>query len=123
MIGDFSYISIHNEMEELDKQEKELSEMFKQLGEAAAEADEDEDDNWDFETNRNEVKVEIIRDTECDYIKISGPTLDILLKVASDLQMNGMMLMEKNIEFTKYEPWHVILSYRIIGNAPPFSVN
>ena len=123
MIGDFSYISIHNEMEELDKQEKELSEMFRQLGEAADERDDTDGDVWDFETERSEVKVEFVRDTECDYIKISGPTLDILLKVASDLQMNGMMLMDKNIEFTKYEPWHVILSYRIIGNAPPFSVN
>ena len=123
MIGDFSYISIHNEMEELDKQEKELSEMFKQLGEAAAEAEEDEDDNWDFETNRNEVKVEIIRDAECDYIKISGPTLEVLLKVANDLQMNGMILMDKKMEFTKYEPWHVIVTYNLIGNTPPFSVN
>ena len=123
MIGDFSYISIHNEGVELDRQEKELEEMFKQLGEAAAEAEEDENDNWDFETDRNEVKVEFVREVDSDYIKISGPTLDILLKVATDLQMNGMMLMHKNIEFTKYEPWHVILSYKVIGNAPPFSIN
>ena len=82
-------------MEELDKQEKELSEMFRQLGEAADEMDDTDGDVWDFETERSELKVEFVRDTECDYIKISGPTLDILLKVASDLQMNGMMLMDK----------------------------
>ena len=60
MIGDFSYISIHNEMEELDKQEKELSEMFRQLGEAADEMDDTDGDVWDFETERSEVKVEFV---------------------------------------------------------------
>ena len=27
------------------------------------------------------------------------------------------------IEFTKYVPWDVVLTYKVIGNAPPFSVN
>lgn len=126
MIGEFSYMDIHNEMEDLDRQEKELGEMFKALGEARAEMDDDEDeesDIWDFETDRNEVKVEFQREVDSDYIKISGPTLEILLKVANDLQMNGMILIDKKIDFTKYEPWDVIITYKIIGNAPPFSVN
>ena len=32
---------------------------------------------------------------DSDIIKITGPTLDVLLKVASDLQMNGMVLMDR----------------------------
>tara|TARA_B100000927_G_C16287534_1_gene398117 strand:+ start:192 stop:665 length:474 start_codon:yes stop_codon:yes gene_type:complete len=125
MIGDFSYIEIHNEMERLDKEEKQLDEMFKKLGEAASELEEDEEESdiWDFETDRNEVKVEFVRKEDSDYINISGPTLEVLLKVANDLRMNGMMLMNQQINFTKYKPWDVILSYKIIGNAPPFSVN
>ena len=125
MIGEFSYMEIHNEMEDLDRQEKELGEMFKQLGEAAAEMDDGEEDNdiWDFETDRNEVKIEFVKDVDMDYIKIIGPTLEVLLKVANDLMMNGMILMDKKIEFTKYEPWHVIVTYKLIGNVPPFSVN
>ena len=126
MIGEFSYMDIQNEMEDLDRQEKELGEMCKALGEARAEMDDDEDeesDIWDFETDRNEVKVEFQREVDSDYIKISGPTLEILLKVANDLQMNGMILIDKKIDFTKYEPWDVIITYKIIGNAPPFSVN
>jgi hypothetical protein len=126
MIGEFSYMDIHNEMEELDRQEKELGEMFKQLGEAAAEMDDDEEENsdiWDFETERSEVKIEFVKQIDSDYINIIGPTLEILLKVANDLQMNGMILMDKKIEFTKYEPWNVILTYKLIGNGPPFSVN
>lgn len=124
MIGEFAYMEIHNELEELDKEEQQLNEMFRQLGEAAAEAaEEEESDMWDFETDRNEVKVEFIKDVKENFIRISGPTLEVLLKVANDLMMNGMILMDKQIEFTKYEPWHVILTYKLIGQTPPFSVN
>ena len=127
MIGEFSYMEIHNEMEDLDKQEKDISEMFKQLGEAAADFnddDEEEDsDIWDFETERSEVKIEFLKEVDSNYISIIGPTLELLLKVANDLQMNGMILTDKEIEFTKYEPWNVILTYKLIGNGPPFSIN
>lgn len=126
MIGEFSYMEIHNELEELDRQEKELGEMFRQLGEAAAEMNDDEEEDsdiWDFESERSEVKIEFVKDVDADYINIEGPTLEVLLKVANDLQMNGMILIDKKIEFTKYEPWNVILTYKLIGNGPPFSVN
>ena len=39
------------------------------------------------------------------------------------MQMNGMLLTDKKIEFTKYEPWNVIVTYKVIGQSPPFSVN
>ena len=127
MIGEFAYMEIHNEMEDLDKQEKDISEMFKQLGEAAADFndDDEEEDNdiWDFETERSEVKIEFLKEVDSNYISIIGPTLELLLKVANDLQMNGMILTDKEIEFTKYEPWNVILTYKLIGNGPPFSIN
>jgi len=126
MIGEFSYMEIHNEMEDLDKQEKDISEMFKQLGEAAADMNDDEEEDsdiWDFETERSEVKIEFIKEVDSNYISIIGPTLELLLKVANDLQMNGMILTDKEIEFTKYEPWNVILTYKLIGNGPPFSIN
>jgi hypothetical protein len=128
MIGEFSYMEIHNEMEDLDKQEKDISEMFKQLGEAAADFNDDDDeeedsDIWDFETERSEVKIEFLKEVDSNYISIIGPTLELLLKVANDLQMNGMILTDKEIEFTKYEPWNVILTYKLIGNGPPFSIN
>ena len=126
MIGEFSYMEIHNEMEDLDKQEKDISEMFKQLGEAAADFNDDEEEDsdiWDFETERSEVKIEFLKEVDSNYISIIGPTLELLLKVANDLQMNGMILTDKEIEFTKYEPWNVILTYKLIGNGPPFSIN
>ena len=83
----------------------------------------DEEDDWDFERDRNAVKVEFIHGEVDDIIKLQGPTLEILLKVANDMQMNGMLLTDKKIEFTKYEPWNVILTYKVIGQSPPFSLN
>ena len=83
----------------------------------------EEEDDWDFERDRNAVKVEFIHGEVDDIIKLQGPTLEILLKVANDMQMNGMLLTDKKIEFTKYEPWNVIVTYKVIGQSPPFSVN
>ena len=98
MIGEFAYLPIHEEMERLDAEEAELERLMN--GEFA---DEEEDD-WDFERDRNAVKVEFIHGEVDDIIKLQGPTLEILLKVANDMQMNGMLLTDKKIEFTKYEP-------------------
>ena len=117
MIGEFAYLPIHEEMERLDAEEAELERLMN--GEFA---DEEEDD-WDFERDRNAVKVEFIHGEVDDIIKLQGPTLEILLKVANDMQMNGMLLTDKKIEFTKYEPWNVILTYKVIGQSPPFSLN
>ena len=54
---------------------------------------------------------------------MKGPTLDVLLKVSSDMMLNGMILMDRDIQFDKYEPWGVTLTYTLVGNAPPISLN
>jgi len=123
MIGEFSYMDIHNEGEALDAEERDLEELLRAAEQAEGYDDDEDNDIWDFETDRNEVKVEFQKGVDTDYINLSGPTLNVLLKVANDLQMNGMILMDKQIEFTKYEPWYVILTYKLIGNGPPFSIN
>ena len=126
MVGEFAYMEIHNEMEELDDEMRELDELFKRAETELNEYSDDEDeeqDIWDFETDRNLVKVTFEDGVDSDIIKITGPTLDVLLKVASDLQMNGMVLMDKRITFTKYKPWNTILTYKFIGQTPPISLN
>lgn len=126
MIGEFAYMEIHKEGEALDKEMEELDELFKQAETELNEYSDDEDeeqDIWDFETDRNEVKVTFEDGVDSDIIKITGPTLDVLLKVASDLQMNGMLLTDRNVTFTKYKPWNVILTYKLIGQVPPTSLN
>jgi len=126
MVGEFSYMEIHKEGEELDDEMRELDELFKQAETELNQYSDDEDeeqDIWDFETDRNLVKVSFEDGIDSDIIKITGPTLDVLLKVASDLQMNGMVLMDKRITFTKYKPWNTILTYKLIGQTPPISLN
>jgi|SRR6056300_447590 hypothetical protein len=126
MVGEFSYMEIHKEGESLDKEMEELDESFKQAETELNEYSDDEDeeqDIWDFETDRNLVKVTFEDGVDSDIIKITGPTLGVLLKVASDLQMNGMLLTDINVTFTKYKPWNVILTYKLIGQVPPTSLN
>ena len=88
-----------------------MEEALRSMGESLEEPEE--------ESFRQPIKVEMGLDT----LTITGPTLDILLKVSSDMQMNGLLLTDRKITFTKYEPWDVILEYTIIGSAPPFSIN
>ena len=119
MIDEPSFMEIHNEMAQSDKEDIELEKLLR-----AAEFElEDSEDDYDFKKDRNEVRVEFVKSVDKDSIYIYGPTLDVLLKVANDLQMNGMILMDRKVEFTKYNPWGVILSYTVIGNTLPFSVN
>lgn len=126
MIGEFAYMEIHNEMEEQDAEELDLEKLRRaaEFFESLDDGDENDDsDSWDYETDRKEVKVTFEDGEDCDMIKITGPTLDVLLKVASDLVMNGMVLMDKKITFTKYKPWDTILTYKLIGQTPPISLN
>jgi len=37
--------------------------------------------------------------------------------------MNGLMLLNRKIDFTKYDPWHVVLTYDIVGQGSPISLN
>ena len=77
----------------------------------------------ELEENRIDVRMEFIRDEVSDKIVLSGTTLSVLEKVATDLMLNGMLLMNRTVEFTKFEPWEVQLSYDLIGNTNPISVN
>jgi hypothetical protein len=77
------------------------------------------DDAEPEHTFRNEINVVVNN----EVLKISGPTLDVILKVASDMQMNGLMLLNRKIDFTKYDPWHVVLTYDIAGQGSPISLN
>lgn len=61
--------------------------------------------------------------TDDGKIKFTGSELSILLKVANDMVMNGLILSNQNVEFTKFEPWDVILTFDLIGEASPISLN
>jgi len=111
-LGEFGedYLS---DQEELDLMNK-MDDALKSMG--------DEMRNH-IESDEDEIRSTISVVVDGDKLTIEGPTLDVILKVASDMQMNGLLLTDKDIEFTKYEPWNVIVNYTIIGSAPPFSIN
>ena len=56
-------------------------------------------------------------------IMFTGSELAILMKVANDMMLNGLILSNQNVEFTKYEPWDVILTFDLIGEASPIALN
>lgn len=89
----------------------------------------DESINDIFEIEFDEEPMDNIRQdvtltfTDDGKIEFTGSELSILLKVASDMVMNGLILSNQNVEFTKYEPWDVILTFDLIGEASPISLN
>lgn len=84
------------------------------------EFDIEEDTQEEMQMN---VRMEFVREKDSDKIVLTGDTLYVLEKVANDLMMNGMILMNRVVEFTKYEPWEVTLTLDLIGNANPISLN
>jgi hypothetical protein len=95
-----------------------MNDALKSMGDT----EDDDELEPDFDSRdsiRNPVTVQI----STDKLIITGPTLDVILKVARDMEMNGMMLSDREIEFTKFEPWDVILSYNLIGQGPAISLN
>ena len=89
----------------------------------------DESINDIFEIEFDEEPMDNIRQdvtltfTDDGKLKFTGSELSILLKVANDMVMNGLILSNQNIEFTKFEPWDVILTFDLIGEASPVSLN
>ena len=84
------------------------------------EFDIEEDTREEMQMN---VRMEFVREKDSDKIVLTGDTTFVLEKVANDLMMNGMILMNRVVEFTKYEPWEVTLTLDLIGNANPISLN
>lgn len=114
-LGEFDEEIIFEEFgTEEDEMHNAMEQALRSMGESLEDAEDEPSESF-----RNEIKVLI----DTDVLTIEGPTLDVILKVANDLQMNGMILMDREVTFTKFEPWNVILSYKMIGNGPPFSVN
>ena len=113
LIGEFAYIDIHNEMVADDKEMDALDSL---LGHAESELSNEEP----IDNIRQDVTLTF---TDDGKIKFTGSELSILLKVASDMVMNGLILSNQTVEFTKFEPWDVILTFDLIGETSPISLN
>ena len=58
---------------------------------------------------------------EHGYLSITGPTEDVLDKVATDMMMNGMILTER--EVTIVDKGVILLSFNVVGRGTPISLN
>ena len=130
LIGEIAYIDIHNDSVDADDEMHELDSLMNQAYDEMGFGDDEDDshnegdsDIWDYENDKHQVVVAFKTDGELEKLQMKGQTLDVLLKVSSDMMMNGMILMDRDIQFDKYEPWGVTLTYTLVGNVPPISVN
>jgi len=123
--GEFNFFS---SLEDVDK----LLYLYDlMIGEFAYEYEGKGGDYFEFELEddmpepkeRIDVQMEFIREDGYDTIVLTGGSLFPLEKVARDLMMNGMILMDRQVEFTNYEPWEVKLSHRLVGSGNPISLN
>ena len=55
------------------------------------------------------------------YISITGPTEELLDKVANDMVMNGMILTNREVNII--DKGVILLSYNLVGKGNPISLN
>ena len=55
------------------------------------------------------------------YISITGPTEELLDKVANDMVMNGMILTNRKVNII--DKGVILLSYNLVGKGNPISLN
>jgi hypothetical protein len=54
-------------------------------------------------------------------LSITGPSEDVLDKVANDMIMNGMILSERDVYIV--DAGVIMLTFNVIGNGNPISMN
>ena len=119
MIGEFSYMEIHNEMGALDDEERDLEELLRAAEQAEGIEDEIE---FDFEEDDDEIRHEVLAIFDkSGHISITGVSEELLRKVANDMVMNGLVLSDRTL--SKMEDGEYLLQYKVVGNAPPISLN
>lgn len=85
------------------------------------------DDTFEFELeleNQTElpIRTEVVAMIGDDgYISITGPTEELLDKVANDMVMNGMILTNRKVNII--DKGVILLSYNLVGKGNPISLN
>lgn len=85
------------------------------------------DDTFEFELeleNQTElpIRTEVVAMIGDDgYISITGPTEELLDKVANDMVMNGMILTNREVNII--DKGVILLSYNLVGKGNPISLN
>jgi hypothetical protein len=81
------------------------------------------DDQFEFEFESNsEIRTDVIAMFGVDgTLSITGPSEDVLDKVANDMIMNGMILSERDVYIV--DAGVIMLTFNVIGNGNPISMN
>ena len=79
--------------------------------------------NFELEDEDGEIRQEVTVtfDDDDKRLAISGAKVEVLEKVAHDMMLNGLMLV--NRETIDVADGFAIIIYKIIGSAPPISYN
>ena len=81
------------------------------------------DDQFEFELESNsEIRTDVIAMFGDDgTLSITGPSEDVLDKVANDMIMNGMILSERDVYIV--DAGVIMLTFNVIGRGNPISMN
>ena len=81
------------------------------------------DEQFEFELEPNsEIRTDVIAMFGDDgTLSITGPSEDVLDKVANDMIMNGMILTERDVYIV--DAGVIMLTFNVIGKGNPISMN
>lgn len=81
------------------------------------------DEQFEFELESNsEIRTDVIAMFGDDgTLSITGPSEDVLDKVANDMIMNGMILSERDVYIV--DAGVIMLTFNVIGKGNPISMN
>ena len=76
----------------------------------------------DFEFEEDDIRTDVLAIFDrAGYVSITGQSKELLIKVANNMMMNGVILSDKSVSELEDGEW--LVQYKIIGNAPPVSLN
>ena len=112
----------YNFFKDLDDEDKLLYLYDLMIGDFKDEYYGEDEIEFDFEENDEEIRHEVLAIFDkAGYVSITGVSEELLKKVANDMVMNGLILSDRTL--SKMEDGEYLLQYKVVGNAPPISLN
>lgn len=111
----------YNFFKDLDDEDKLLYLYDLMIGDFKDEYYGEDEIEFDFEDD-DEIRHEVLAIFDkSGHISITGVSEELLRKVANDMVMNGLILSDRTL--SKMEDGEYLLQYKVVGNAPPISMN
>lgn len=112
----------YNFFKDLDDEDKLLYLYDLMIGDFKDEYYGEDEIEFDFEEDDDEIRHEVLAIFDkSGHISITGVSEELLRKVANDMVMNGLVLSDRTL--SKMEDGEYLLQYKVVGNAPPISLN